>query len=76
MSLSGGEVVAFEVDEANVLTETCRKALGHDVNALSIQPIPPGRSRVQFLVGQTVAAVRYMRHYSGRMLSIGNQRAR
>lgn len=49
VSLSGGDVVAFELDESNVLTETCRRALGHDVNALSIQPIAPGRSRAQFL---------------------------
>ncbi|XP_053993630.1 uncharacterized protein LOC128884334 isoform X2 [Hylaeus volcanicus] len=49
VSLSWGEIVSFELDASNILTEVCRKTLGHEVNALSVQPIPLDRARAQFV---------------------------
>ncbi|SOV79424.1 splicing factor 3B subunit 3, putative [Plasmodium sp. gorilla clade G3] len=49
ISLSGGELIYFEIDESHTLVEIFRKNLNVEVLCLSIQQIPPNRVRANFL---------------------------
>jgi splicing factor 3B subunit 3 len=49
ISLSGGEVIYFEMDQQANLLEMEKKELTGDVACLDIGPIPEGRIRNRFL---------------------------
>ena len=49
ISLSGGEVVYFELDAQNMLAEMDKKDTGHEVSCLEIGAVPEGRARARFL---------------------------
>ena len=49
ISLSGGEVVYFELDAQGMLAEMDKKDTGHEVSCLEIGAVPEGRQRARFL---------------------------
>lgn len=49
ISLSGGEVIYFELDAAGALAEMDKKDMGHEVACLEIGSVPDGRQRSRFL---------------------------
>jgi len=49
LSLSGGEVIYFELDAAGTLAEMDKKDMGHEVACLEIGAVPEGRQRSRFL---------------------------
>ncbi|PFH38689.1 putative splicing factor 3b, subunit 3 [Besnoitia besnoiti] len=49
ISLSGGELVLFEVDDAHTLVETARRNINVETTCMSIQATPKGRLRASFL---------------------------
>ncbi|KAF9585053.1 Splicing factor 3B subunit 3 [Lunasporangiospora selenospora] len=50
IALTGGELVYFEVDDSENLSEShVRREMSGNVTCLSIQPLPVGRKRVRFL---------------------------
>ena len=49
ISLSGGEVVYFELDAQGTLAEMEKKEIGHDVSCLELGSVPDGRQRSRFL---------------------------
>eukprot|EP00210_Caulerpa_lentillifera_P002872 g2742.t1 len=54
ISLSGGEVIYFELDAIGQLIETERKDMNAEVAALVVGPIPDGRQRSRFLAVATL----------------------
>ncbi|VWU48148.1 splicing factor 3B subunit 3, putative, partial [Hepatocystis sp. ex Piliocolobus tephrosceles] len=49
ISLSGGELIYFEIDESHALVEICRKNINVEILCLSMQQIPNNRLRTSFL---------------------------
>jgi splicing factor 3B subunit 3 len=49
ISLAGGEITYFEIDQAGQLEEIKTHDLGQEVACLDIGPVPSGRSRSSFL---------------------------
>lgn len=49
ISLSGGEVIYFELDATGNLAEMDKKDMGHEVSCLELGSVPEGRSRSRFL---------------------------
>jgi splicing factor 3B subunit 3 len=49
VSLSGGEVIYFELDAQGVLAEMDKKDTGHEVSCLELGSVPEGRQRSRFL---------------------------
>ena len=49
ISLSGGEVVYFELDAQSMLAEMDKKDTGHEVSCLEIGSVPEGKHRSRFL---------------------------
>ncbi|KYK67539.1 putative splicing factor 3b, subunit 3, 130kD [Toxoplasma gondii TgCatPRC2] len=49
ISLAGGELVLFEVDDAHTLVETARRNINVESTCMSMQAIPKGRLRASFL---------------------------
>ncbi|KAF8819386.1 putative splicing factor 3b, subunit 3, partial [Cardiosporidium cionae] len=49
ISLSGGELIQFEVDESHTLIEVGRKNLNVETTCMAVQPVPEGRSRGSFV---------------------------
>lgn len=49
VSLAGGELIYFEMDDRNALVEVGTKELGVDVACLDVGVVPPGRLRSAFL---------------------------
>lgn len=54
ISLSGGEVIYFELDAIGQLIETERKDMNAEVSSLVVGPIPEGRQRSRFLAVATL----------------------
>ena len=49
ISLSGGEVMYFELNEQGILAEMDKKDTGHEVTCLEMGSVPEGRQRSRFL---------------------------
>lgn len=49
ISLSGGDLVQFEVDESHALNEIAEKSLNVEITCMAIQPTPQGRLRGSFV---------------------------
>ena len=49
ISLSGGEVVYFELDAQAMLAEMDKKDTGHEVSCLELGAVPEGRQAVRAL---------------------------
>jgi splicing factor 3B subunit 3 len=49
VSLSGGEVLYFELDAQQTLAEIDKKEMGHEVSCLELGSVPEGRTRSRFL---------------------------
>ncbi len=49
ISLTGGEVVYYELDAQNALAEMDKKEIGHEVSCVEIGAVPEGRQRSRFL---------------------------
>lgn len=49
VSLSGGEIISFELDQLGQLGELEKKDMSGDVACLNIGPVPEGRQRCRFL---------------------------
>lgn len=49
LALVGGEVVYFELDPSGQIVEVDKTALGKEIVAIGIAPVPDGRQRTRFL---------------------------
>eukprot|EP00920_Eleutheroschizon_duboscqi_P012529 GHVT01029802.1.p1 GENE.GHVT01029802.1~~GHVT01029802.1.p1 ORF type:complete len:731 (+),score=211.20 GHVT01029802.1:281-2194(+) len=69
ISLSGGELVYFEIDESGTMKEICTKDLNAETSCLALQPVPTGRTKASFLaVGSLDGVVRLLSLESERNL--------
>ena len=50
IATSGGEVTYLEVDDSHTLVEVMRREMGCEVACVSVQPLPQGRTRADFVV--------------------------
>ncbi|CAD7967230.1 unnamed protein product [Amoebophrya sp. A25] len=61
IALAGGEILYFEIDENHTLNEVAKREMNYEVVSLSVQPVPAGRTRANFIaVGGVDNSVRIL----------------